>query len=537
MNIMKNSTLSEVNVKKLKKILEGNPYAKFIRILKDYLSMDDVQQYISKNMKLDQQLYSLSMLNFLIRKIYNKLNYFVAKHMMHGQSGHKNLNNSCMVDEKCKYHYLPPYFYRRRKYRLIVQVRNAQIYNKWVIRYNQYLLSRYNYYINIEICSDVRWAFTQEAMWKTFKFNLNERYPTVINLHLYLLNQRRFGSCLQNNAHKVDSMCSKSKKARKYLYGEFLGYYKRDVIRHINTTNPIEGKIYYLMLLMNHVRSTKKKGLLESDLNINTIFEDFKRESKTSIQDEILIKIPLEDYEVELKLNSEQYKAFLKILDYIQKGKGVIFLIDESTEIGKIFLTTYSHFKIPIVANESSKCTMSKNMRSMNNLNLSEFLLKVRNNKKLTSTKNNIKIQKDMIINAIFLALNKNDYSTHYMTSRTILVAKNEHVYKLNDKLIFMFPREIIFFNNYDETIDDINNYYVDDFLNSLTQNSLSPHKTVSKRNCPIILLRYFDLSNELCNSKKSYAMISRIIKHIFKPRILLFSVENNVYPFQFKYK
>ncbi|KAI3474890.1 hypothetical protein Pfo_030201, partial [Paulownia fortunei] len=56
------------------------------------------------------------------------------------------------------------------------------------------------------------------------------------------------------------------------------------------------------------------------------------------IQDEILIKIPLEDCEVELKLNSEQYKAFLKILDCIQNGKGVIFLIDESTETGKIFL-------------------------------------------------------------------------------------------------------------------------------------------------------------------------------------------------------
>ncbi|KAI3474891.1 hypothetical protein Pfo_030202, partial [Paulownia fortunei] len=58
MNIMKNSTLFEVTMKKLKKILEGNPYAKFIRILKDYLSRNDVQQYISKDMKLDQRLYS-----------------------------------------------------------------------------------------------------------------------------------------------------------------------------------------------------------------------------------------------------------------------------------------------------------------------------------------------------------------------------------------------------------------------------------------------------------------------------------------------
>ncbi|KAI3463832.1 hypothetical protein Pfo_020495 [Paulownia fortunei] len=123
-------------------------------------------------------------------------------------------------------------------------------------------------------------------------------------------------------------------------------------------------------------------------------------------------------------------------------------------------------------------------MRSMNDPNLGKFLLKIENDEGPTNTKGNIKISKKKIINASFLALNKNDHSAHYITSRTILVAKNY----------------------FDETIDDTNNYYVDDFLNSLTQNGLSPHKYVLKRNCLIILLRYLDLSNGLCNGKKWYA-------------------------------
>ncbi|KAI3474889.1 hypothetical protein Pfo_030200 [Paulownia fortunei] len=104
------------------------------------------------------------------------------------------------------------------------------------------------------------------------------------------------------------------------------------------------------------------------------------------------------------------------------------------------------------------------------------------------------------------------------MTSRTILVAKNEYVYKLNNKLIFMFPKEIRNFNNYDETIDDTNNYYIEDFLNSLIQNSLSPHKM-----------------NNVIDTQIKFGQHTR--KHIFKPKILLFSVEKNVYPFQFKFQ
>ena len=97
--------------------------------------------------------------------------------------------------------------------------------NKWVIPYNPYLLTRYNCYINIEICSglkavkylykyiykghdrvavhvgqddgnhevdeiqqfqDTCWVSTQEAIWRIFEFELNEIYSPVINLQLHL---------------------------------------------------------------------------------------------------------------------------------------------------------------------------------------------------------------------------------------------------------------------------------------------------------------------------------------------------------------
>lgn len=94
---------------------------------------------------------------------YPELYGLVVKHMMHGPCGEKNKNNSCMLNDQCKYHYPRSYcertiqgkdgypIYRRRNSGLAVQVRNAQLDNRWVVPYNPYLLSRYNCHINVEI--------------------------------------------------------------------------------------------------------------------------------------------------------------------------------------------------------------------------------------------------------------------------------------------------------------------------------------------------------------------------------------------------
>ncbi|KAI3446763.1 hypothetical protein Pfo_003428 [Paulownia fortunei] len=64
--------------------------------------------------------------------------------------------------------------------------------------------------------------------------------------------------------------------------------------------------------------------------------------------------------------------------------------------------------------------------------------------------------------------LHKNTQLAHYMTSRAILAAKNEHVDSLNNKLIFMFLGEVRIFNNFDETIDDTNDYFQEQTISNV---------------------------------------------------------------------
>ncbi|KAI3469010.1 hypothetical protein Pfo_025673 [Paulownia fortunei] len=154
---------------------------------------------------------------------------------------------------------------------------------------------------------------------------------------------------------------------------------------------------------------------------------------------------------------------------------------------------------LPVVPSVTIYQTISASLvksYSRNDSNLSEFLPKIRNNKESNNTKCNIKISEMMIIEyddeknsilrlirVIFPTLNKNVYSTHYMTSRTILAAKHEHVDKLNNKLIFMFSQKAQTFNSF----------------------------LVLKKNYPIILLKNLDQSNGLYNGTKIVCKTSKI--------------------------
>lgn len=51
--------------------------------------------------------------------------------------------------------------------------------------------------------------------------------------------------------------------------------------------------------------------------------------------------------------------------------------------------------------------------------------------------------------------------------------------------------------------MDDPNNYYPPEFLNSLTPNGLPPHVLRLKINRPVILLRNLDPFNALCNGTR----------------------------------
>ncbi|KAI3447114.1 hypothetical protein Pfo_003779 [Paulownia fortunei] len=154
---------------------------------------------------------------------------------------------------------------------------------------------------------------------------------------------------------------------------------------------------------------------------------------------------------------------------------------------------------------------------------LCEFLLKVRNSDESSDTTCNIKFSKEMIIEY------DNKKNSILRLIRVIFTVLNKnHINKLNNKLIFTFSRKARTFNSFSKTVNDINNYYKDDILNSLTLNGLHPHKLVLEKKCPIIILRNFDQSNGLYNG---------IRMHIFIIRVPLLRTENESYSFQIRYK
>ena len=148
--------------------------------------------------------------------------------------------------------------------------------------YNPYLLTRYNCHLNVEICSaikvvkylykyiykghdratssigkdddeikivneihfqDARWVSALEALWRFFYFGLNVMHPAVINLQLYLPNQRLVSYWKNQNLWQLVRFKYASKKqcwqiflkifqahedARKLLYKDFSKYYVWD---------------------------------------------------------------------------------------------------------------------------------------------------------------------------------------------------------------------------------------------------------------------------------------------------------------------
>nr|KYP50064.1 hypothetical protein KK1_028219 [Cajanus cajan] len=88
--------------------------------------------------------------------------------MIHGPCGTLNPNSPCMKNGQCKKMY-PKQFYQetrqghdsypqyRRRFNHPVSVnRNVTIDNRWVVPYNPWLLLKYNYHINVEVCSSIK---------------------------------------------------------------------------------------------------------------------------------------------------------------------------------------------------------------------------------------------------------------------------------------------------------------------------------------------------------------------------------------------
>ena len=93
----------------------------------------------------------------------------VVKHMMHGPCDALNSENICMKRTgRCKNHYPRDFCeqtnigndsfpkYRRQDDGASIKVRGKDLDNCWVVPYNAYLLAKFDYHINVEICSTIK---------------------------------------------------------------------------------------------------------------------------------------------------------------------------------------------------------------------------------------------------------------------------------------------------------------------------------------------------------------------------------------------
>lgn len=204
-----------------------------------------------------------------------------------------------------------------------------------------------------------------------------------------------------------------------------------------------------------------------------------------------------------------------------------------------------------------------RNMRAHNDEWFADFLLCVGNGTEETDEDSNICLPQeicvpctgkdadlDKLIEHVFPCLDENLTDPNYITSRAILLTKNENIDTINLRMIERFQGQEMVYHSFDRAEDDPHNYYPSEFLNSLTPNGLPPHVLKLKINCPVILLRNINPANGLCNGTRlvvrgfqKNAIDAEIVlgqhagKRVFLPRIPLCPSDDEIFPFRFKRK
>ena len=130
------------------------------------------------------------------------------------------------------------------------------------------------------------------------------------------------------------------------------------------------------------------------------------------------------------------------------------------------------------------KIRLSQNMRAHSDPWFSDYLLRISNGTEETIEDDYVRLPDELVIgytdnevaankliDDIFPSLEEHATSVAYMSSRAILSTKNEHVDKLNTIMIERFPGEETFYHSFDTIVDDTNNHFPIDFLNSITPN------------------------------------------------------------------
>jgi ATP-dependent DNA helicase PIF1 len=172
-------------------------------------------------------------------------------------------------------------------------------------------------------------------------------------------------------------------------------------------------------------------------------------------------------------------------------------------------------------------------MRAQNDPNFANFLLHIGGGTEEVNNDGEVLLPKglcipytgndkdlDALIDWVFLKLDYNKADSNYITSRAILSTKNDCVDRINMKMINKFQGEERVYHSFDKVVDDPNNYYPYEFLNTLTPNGLPLHVLKLKKNCHVILLWNIDPVNGLCNGTR--LMIHNFQKNMIDAKIVL---------------
>ena len=130
------------------------------------------------------------------------------------------------------------------------------------------------------------------------------------------------------------------------------------------------------------------------------------------------------------------------------------------------------------------KIRLSRNMRVQSDPWFLNYLLRIGNGTEEMIGDDYIRLPDDIVIGFtdtevavnkliqdVFPSLVEHATSAVYMSSCAILSTKNEHVDRLNTMMIERFPGEEKVYHSFDTVVDDSQNHFPIDFLNSITSN------------------------------------------------------------------
>uniref|UniRef100_A0A803PDK8 ATP-dependent DNA helicase n=1 Tax=Cannabis sativa TaxID=3483 RepID=A0A803PDK8_CANSA len=208
-----------------------------------------------------------------------------------------------------------------------------------------------------------------------------------------------------------------------------------------------------------------------------------------------------------------------------------------------------------------TKLRLTKNVRAYSDPTFIDFLLCIGEGKNSTSNIYPVKLPNSMIIpyindkssiqlliNDVFQDMDQYNANISTMINRVILIPKNDCVDEVNNLVIQEFPGDVVSYYSYDQPVDINDNYFEEDFFNSLLPSGYPPHELLLKINCPIILLRNLHPSEGLCNGTRlicrhlSQNVIDAEItsgdhmgQRVFLPRISFTPIdgERTVFPFK----